>query len=81
MEELLCRQFREDKIRGMQVVVLGVMLQGLTELGEITQQVRQRPRNLAWSKEKVMLVEDLESGMVLDEEHMAFLADNGDTVC
>ncbi|GKA04029.1 hypothetical protein Tco_0676810 [Tanacetum coccineum] len=39
-----------------------------------------RPSNLAWSKEKVMLVKDLESGMVLDEEQMAFLADNGDTI-
>ncbi|GJV70016.1 hypothetical protein Tco_1485525 [Tanacetum coccineum] len=27
-----------------------------------------------------MLAEALESGMVLDEEHMAFLADNRDTV-
>ncbi|GKB09712.1 hypothetical protein Tco_0838024 [Tanacetum coccineum] len=38
-----------------------------------------RPRNLAWFKEKVMLAEALESGMVLDAEQMVFLADNGDT--
>ncbi|GJX49111.1 hypothetical protein Tco_0275956 [Tanacetum coccineum] len=29
---------------------------------------------------KEMLAEELESGIALDEEHMAFLADNGDTV-
>ncbi|GKA83721.1 hypothetical protein Tco_0805316 [Tanacetum coccineum] len=63
MEELRCKQFREDKIRGMHAVVLGVMLQGLTELGELTQHVRQRPRNSTWFKEKAMLVEALESGM------------------
>ncbi|GKD98309.1 retrovirus-related pol polyprotein from transposon TNT 1-94, partial [Tanacetum coccineum] len=36
-----------------------------------------RPRNSTWFKEKAMLAEDLELGVVLDEEHMAFLADNG----
>ncbi|GJU70129.1 retrovirus-related pol polyprotein from transposon TNT 1-94 [Tanacetum coccineum] len=39
-----------------------------------------RPRNLAWFKEKAMLAEALESGMVLDEEQMAFLADNEESV-
>ncbi|GJT32987.1 hypothetical protein Tco_0923406 [Tanacetum coccineum] len=39
-----------------------------------------RPRNSTWFKEKALLVEALELGMVLDEEQMAFLADNGDTV-
>ncbi|GJY51972.1 retrovirus-related pol polyprotein from transposon TNT 1-94 [Tanacetum coccineum] len=39
-----------------------------------------RHRNLAWFKEKAMLAEALKSGVILDEEHMAFLADNGDTV-
>ncbi|GJW48872.1 reverse transcriptase domain-containing protein [Tanacetum coccineum] len=39
-----------------------------------------RPRNSAWFKEKAMLAEALESGRVLDDELMAFLADNGDTV-
>ncbi|GJU23417.1 hypothetical protein Tco_1156759 [Tanacetum coccineum] len=38
-----------------------------------------RPRNSAWFKEKAMLAEALESEVVLDEEQMAFLADNGDT--
>ncbi|GKF74461.1 retrovirus-related pol polyprotein from transposon TNT 1-94 [Tanacetum coccineum] len=36
-----------------------------------------RPRNSTWFKEKAMLAEDSELGVVLDEEHMAFLADNG----
>ncbi|GJT65915.1 retrovirus-related pol polyprotein from transposon TNT 1-94 [Tanacetum coccineum] len=44
MEEFKYRLFRGDKISGMWAVVLGVMLQlqGLIELGELTQQVRQR---------------------------------------
>ncbi|GJX17049.1 hypothetical protein Tco_0217881, partial [Tanacetum coccineum] len=81
MEEFKCRLFRGDKIKGMQAVVLGVMLQlhEVTKLGELTQQVMQRPRNSSWFKEKVMLDEALESGVVLDEENMAFLSDNEDT--
>ncbi|GJX80359.1 hypothetical protein Tco_0328508 [Tanacetum coccineum] len=39
-----------------------------------------RPRNSAWFKEKMLLAEALESGVVLDEEYMEFLADNGDTI-
>ncbi|GJV94310.1 putative reverse transcriptase domain-containing protein [Tanacetum coccineum] len=39
-----------------------------------------RPRNSTWFKEKAMLVEALESGVALDKEHMALLADNGDIV-
>ncbi|GJW57602.1 zf-CCHC domain-containing protein [Tanacetum coccineum] len=39
-----------------------------------------RPRNFAWFKEKAMLVEALELEIVLDEEQIAFLADNGDAV-
>ncbi|GKA78047.1 putative reverse transcriptase domain-containing protein, partial [Tanacetum coccineum] len=39
-----------------------------------------RPRNSAWFKKKAMLVEALESRMVLDEKQMAFLADNEDIV-
>ncbi|GJZ02220.1 hypothetical protein Tco_0520181 [Tanacetum coccineum] len=44
MEEFKCRLFRGDKIKGMQAVVLGVMLQlhEVTKLGELTQQVMQR---------------------------------------
>ncbi|GJT46444.1 putative ribonuclease H-like domain-containing protein [Tanacetum coccineum] len=41
----------------------------------------QRPRNAAWFKEKAMLAEVQESGQVLDEEHLDFLADPGITDC
>ncbi|GKF87792.1 retrovirus-related pol polyprotein from transposon TNT 1-94, partial [Tanacetum coccineum] len=34
-----------------------------------------RPRNSTWFKEKMLLVEAQESGQVLDEEQLAFLAD------
>ncbi|GKD16527.1 retrovirus-related pol polyprotein from transposon TNT 1-94 [Tanacetum coccineum] len=34
-----------------------------------------RPRNVAWFKDKAMLVEAQESGQILDEEKLAFLAD------
>ncbi|GJR66919.1 hypothetical protein Tco_0012984 [Tanacetum coccineum] len=34
----------------------------------------------AWFKEKMLFAEALESGVALDEEHMAFLEDNEDTV-
>ncbi|GJX60689.1 hypothetical protein Tco_0292079 [Tanacetum coccineum] len=36
-----------------------------------------RPRNVAWYKEKPMLVEAQEAGQLLDEEQLAFLADPG----
>ncbi|GKB93748.1 retrovirus-related pol polyprotein from transposon TNT 1-94 [Tanacetum coccineum] len=36
-----------------------------------------RPRNSAWFKEKMLLVQAQESGQVLDEEQLAFLADPG----
>ncbi|GJY32911.1 hypothetical protein Tco_0417380 [Tanacetum coccineum] len=36
-----------------------------------------RPRNAAWFKEKAMSVEAQESGQILDEEKLAFLADPG----
>ncbi|GJX50154.1 hypothetical protein Tco_0276999 [Tanacetum coccineum] len=39
-----------------------------------------RPRNSAWFKENMLLVEALESRVVLDKEQMEFLADNKDTV-
>ncbi|GJZ24469.1 hypothetical protein Tco_0561928 [Tanacetum coccineum] len=39
-----------------------------------------RPRNSAWFKEKMLLAEALESGVVLDPKQMAFLADNRDTL-
>ncbi|GJU78124.1 putative reverse transcriptase domain-containing protein [Tanacetum coccineum] len=36
-----------------------------------------RPRNAAWFKEKLMLVEAQKAGQILDEEQLAFLADPG----
>ncbi|GJZ24019.1 hypothetical protein Tco_0561478 [Tanacetum coccineum] len=36
-----------------------------------------RPRNAAWFKENAMLAEAQESGQILDEEQLAFLADPG----
>nr|GEW31281.1 hypothetical protein [Tanacetum cinerariifolium] len=36
-----------------------------------------RPRNSAWFKDKAMLAEAHESGQILDEEQLAFLADPG----
>ncbi|GJU05731.1 hypothetical protein Tco_1122161 [Tanacetum coccineum] len=36
-----------------------------------------RHRNSAWFKEKMLLVQEQESGQVLDEEQLAFLADPG----
>ncbi|GJV55774.1 hypothetical protein Tco_1456779 [Tanacetum coccineum] len=38
------------------------------------------PKNSAWFKEKVLLAQDLEAGVVFDEERMAFLADDGLTI-
>ncbi|GJU29127.1 retrovirus-related pol polyprotein from transposon TNT 1-94 [Tanacetum coccineum] len=40
-----------------------------------------RPMNIAWFKEKEMLAEAQESGQVLDEDQLAFLADHGITDC
>ncbi|GJZ53212.1 hypothetical protein Tco_0608097 [Tanacetum coccineum] len=36
-----------------------------------------RPRNAAWFKDKAMLAKAQESGQILDEEQLAFLADSG----
>ncbi|GKD72620.1 hypothetical protein Tco_1330902, partial [Tanacetum coccineum] len=36
-----------------------------------------RPRNVAWFKEKAMLAKAYESGQILDEEQLVFLADPG----
>ncbi|GKD60241.1 hypothetical protein Tco_1297750 [Tanacetum coccineum] len=36
-----------------------------------------RPRNSAWFKEKLMLVEAQEAGQILDEEQLAFIAEPG----
>nr|GFB84278.1 retrovirus-related Pol polyprotein from transposon TNT 1-94 [Tanacetum cinerariifolium] len=34
-----------------------------------------RPRNFAWFKEKLQLVEAQDAGQILDEEKLAFIAD------
>ncbi|GJQ98156.1 hypothetical protein Tco_0009295 [Tanacetum coccineum] len=45
--------------------------------GHMTRQCTQpkKPRNVAWFKEKAMLAEAQETGQILDEEQLAFLAD------
>ncbi|GJV13805.1 hypothetical protein Tco_1355346 [Tanacetum coccineum] len=52
--------------------------QGYASSGATSNATTIGPRNSAWFKEKAMLAEALESRIVLDEEQMAFLADNGD---
>ncbi|GJW66658.1 retrovirus-related pol polyprotein from transposon TNT 1-94 [Tanacetum coccineum] len=79
MEELQYRQFRGDKLKGQAKVIHCYNCQ---EEGHMARQCTKpkRPRNSTWFKEKAMLAKALESGAVLDEEQMPFLADNGDTI-
>ncbi|GJY99562.1 hypothetical protein Tco_0516992 [Tanacetum coccineum] len=67
MAGLQFSKFKEDRVR----MLLGE--------GHIARQCTQpkRPKNSAWFKEKLLLVEAQESGQVLDEEQLAFLADPG----
>ncbi|GKC13075.1 hypothetical protein Tco_1009857, partial [Tanacetum coccineum] len=60
----------------------GYSLLQLSRKGHMARQCTKpkRPRNSTWFKEKAMLAEALESEMVLDEEQMAFLEDNEDTI-
>ncbi|GKD76351.1 hypothetical protein Tco_1338972, partial [Tanacetum coccineum] len=69
--ELLFNKFKGDKVR----VLLGK--------GHMARQCTQpkRPRNAAWFKEKMLLAQAQESGQVLDEEQLVFLADPGITDC
>ncbi|GJY80845.1 hypothetical protein Tco_0493596 [Tanacetum coccineum] len=67
MVESPCRTFRADKHKGE-----GHMARQCTK--------PKRPKNSEWFKEKMLLAQALESGVVLDEEQMEFLADNEDTV-
>nr|GEX15682.1 hypothetical protein [Tanacetum cinerariifolium] len=62
MEELPCRQFKEDKIRGQAKVI---RCHNYQEEGHMTRQHNKpkRLRNSTWFKEKAMLVEALESRM------------------
>ncbi|GJW72514.1 retrovirus-related pol polyprotein from transposon TNT 1-94 [Tanacetum coccineum] len=64
MAGLLFNKYKEDRVR----VLLGE--------GNIARQRTQlkRPRNSAWFKEKILLVQAQESGQVLDEGQLAFLA-------
>ncbi|GJX53265.1 hypothetical protein Tco_0281634 [Tanacetum coccineum] len=56
-----------------------VLVRVLLGEGHISRQYTQpkRPRNSTWFKEKMLLIQAPESGKVLDEEHLAFLADLG----
>ncbi|GKF73989.1 hypothetical protein Tco_0220321 [Tanacetum coccineum] len=58
---LLCNKFKGGKDK--------VMRHGYTQ--------PKRHRNVAWFKENAMLAEAQESGQILDEEQLAFLADPG----
>ncbi|GJT76021.1 hypothetical protein Tco_1042746 [Tanacetum coccineum] len=59
--------------------VQGRQTQSYAGEGHMARQCTQpkRPRNAAWFKEKLMLVEALEACQILDEEQLAFLADSG----
>nr|GEZ34786.1 hypothetical protein [Tanacetum cinerariifolium] len=65
MEESQFNKFKEDKLRVLLVLEIEELLQ---PQGEIM------PRNFAWFKEKLMLVEAREAGQILDEEQLAFIA-------
>nr|GEX21957.1 hypothetical protein [Tanacetum cinerariifolium] len=45
--------------------------------GRVIVQQPKRPRNAAWYKDKAMLAKAQEAGHILDEEHLAYLADLG----
>ncbi|GJW16798.1 hypothetical protein Tco_0024234 [Tanacetum coccineum] len=56
--------------------LLSVIFQGDGHMARQCTQPKM-PRNFAWFKEKMLLVQTQESGQVLDEEQLAFLADPG----
>ncbi|GKC52351.1 hypothetical protein Tco_1075096 [Tanacetum coccineum] len=58
---LLCNKFKGGKDKVMMVLAIRP----------------KRPRNAAWLKDKEMLAEAQESGQILDEEQLAFIADPG----
>ncbi|GJZ17127.1 hypothetical protein Tco_0553250 [Tanacetum coccineum] len=62
-----CRIFRGDRLMVMQAVD-----QRCTQL--------KRPKNSKWFKEKMILAQAQESGVIFDEEQLAFLADQEDKV-
>ncbi|GJW73561.1 putative ribonuclease H-like domain-containing protein [Tanacetum coccineum] len=71
---------RANNVGGQARVVKCYNCQGEGHMGRQCTQPK-RPRNVAWFKEKAMLAEAHESGQILDEEQLAFLADPGITDC
>ncbi|GKC81337.1 hypothetical protein Tco_1137054, partial [Tanacetum coccineum] len=74
---------QDGRVTVKQVQGRQVQSSSLGTIGHMARQCTQpkRPRNAAWFKEKLMLAEAHESGLVLDEEQLAFLADPGITDC
>ncbi|GKC15924.1 hypothetical protein Tco_1012706 [Tanacetum coccineum] len=68
--------FGENNAGGQARVVKCYNYQGEGQMARQCTQPK-RPRNAAWFKEKAMLAEAQESGQILDEEQLAFLADPG----
>nr|GEW65638.1 retrovirus-related Pol polyprotein from transposon TNT 1-94 [Tanacetum cinerariifolium] len=68
--------FRGNNAGGQPKVVKCYNFQGERHMARQCTQPK-RPRNAAWFKDKAMLVEAQESGQILDEEQLAFLADPG----
>ncbi|GKA68744.1 retrovirus-related pol polyprotein from transposon TNT 1-94 [Tanacetum coccineum] len=68
--------FRGNNAGGQARVVKCYNCQGEGHMARQCTQPK-RPRNTAWFKEKAMLAEAHESGQILDEEQLAFLADPG----
>nr|GEU32677.1 retrovirus-related Pol polyprotein from transposon TNT 1-94 [Tanacetum cinerariifolium] len=66
--------FGGNNARGQARVVKFYNCQGERHMARQCTQFK-RPRNAAWFKDKAMLAEALESGQILDEEQLAFLAD------
>ncbi|GJW40793.1 hypothetical protein Tco_0066638 [Tanacetum coccineum] len=73
MAELQFNKFKEDNLR----VLLAQETEELLLLQREIMQLPKRLRNVAWFKEKLMLVKAQEAGQILDEEQLAFLADPG----
>ncbi|GJU80571.1 putative reverse transcriptase domain-containing protein [Tanacetum coccineum] len=67
---------RGNNVGGLARVVKCYNCQGEGHMARQCTQPK-RPRNAAWFKEKAMLAEAQESGQILDEEQLAFLADPG----
>ncbi|GKD53434.1 hypothetical protein Tco_1286821 [Tanacetum coccineum] len=68
--------FGENNAGGQARVVKCYNYQGEGQMARQCTQPK-RSRNAAWFKEKAMLAEAQESGQILDEEQLAFLADLG----